>query len=49
MMLRTTFTALALVMAAPAAADTLVDNVDGMTIDAAGQVERFTGILVVVD
>lgn len=45
-MLRTTFTALALVMAAPAAADTLVDNVDGMTIDAAGQVERFTGILV---
>jgi predicted amidohydrolase YtcJ len=46
MMLRTTLTALALVLSAPAMADTLVDNVDGMTIDAAGQVERFTGILV---
>lgn len=36
----------ALAMAAPAAADTLVDNVDGMTIDAKGQVERFTGLLI---
>ena len=30
----------ALAMAAPAAADTLVDNVDGVTIDEAGKVKR---------
>jgi predicted amidohydrolase YtcJ len=46
MMLRTTLTTLALVLAAPAAADTLVDNVDGLTIAASGQIERFTGVLV---
>lgn len=32
--------------ASPALADTLVDNVDGLTIDATGGVERFTGLLV---
>jgi hypothetical protein len=46
MMLRATFAAIALVMAAPAWADTLVDNVDGITLDAAGQIDRFTGILI---
>jgi predicted amidohydrolase YtcJ len=30
----------------PAHADTLVDNVDGLTIDATGGIERFTGLLV---
>ena len=37
--------ALALVLAAPAMADTLVDNVDGVTIDAEGKVKRFTGLV----
>lgn len=32
-------------LAAPALADTLVDNVDGMTIDEAGKVQRFTGLV----
>ncbi len=36
--------ALALGIAAPAAADTLVDNVQGMTIDEDGRVGRFTGL-----
>ncbi|MFN5902278.1 MAG: amidohydrolase family protein, partial [Novosphingobium sp.] len=31
---------------APALADILVDNIDGLTIDATGGVERFTGLLV---
>jgi hypothetical protein len=30
----------------PALADTLVDNVDGLTLDAEGRVQRFTGILI---
>ncbi|WP_120716234.1 amidohydrolase [Tsuneonella amylolytica] len=34
----------ALAVAAPAAADTLVDNVTGMSIDRQGNVTRFTGI-----
>ena len=38
--------ALALALAAPAQADTLIDNVDGMTLDATGGVDRFTGLLV---
>lgn len=38
--------ALALALAAPAAADTLVDKVEGITIDEKGQVERFTGLLI---
>ncbi|MEL7482571.1 MAG: amidohydrolase family protein, partial [Pseudomonadota bacterium] len=37
-------TALAL-SAAPAFADTLVDNVDGMTIDENGELRRFTGLV----
>ncbi|MFN4019536.1 MAG: amidohydrolase [Erythrobacter sp.] len=36
---------LALACAAPALADTLVDNVDGVTIDTAGKVQRFTGLV----
>ncbi|MXP45163.1 amidohydrolase family protein [Altererythrobacter sediminis] len=36
--------ALALGIAAPAAADTLVDNVQGITIDEDGKVDRFTGL-----
>lgn len=38
--------ALALGLAAqPALADTLIDNVDGITLDAAGEVVRFTGLV----
>lgn len=36
----------ALAAAVPALADTLVDNVDGITIGEGGQVERFTGIVI---
>ena len=35
----------ALALAAPALADTLVDNVDGVTIDKEGKVQRFTGLV----
>jgi predicted amidohydrolase YtcJ len=35
----------ALALAAPAWADTLVDNVDGVTIDETGKVKRFTGLV----
>jgi predicted amidohydrolase YtcJ len=38
--------AAALALSAPVLADTLVDNVDGLTIDATGGIERFTGLLV---
>ncbi len=34
-----------LALAAPALADTLVDNVDGVTIDGEGKVKRFTGLV----
>lgn len=48
-MLRITAAALAavssLALAAPALADTLVDNVDGVTIDEAGKVKRFSGLV----
>jgi predicted amidohydrolase YtcJ len=49
-MLRT-FTALALAastlaLAAPALADTLIDNVDGVTVDKNGKVLRFTGLVI---
>ena len=37
---------LALTFAAPALADTLVDNVDGVTIDATGGIDHFTGLVV---
>ena len=36
----------ALALSAPALADTLVDNVDGLTIDGTGGIERFNGLLV---
>lgn len=36
----------ALALCTPALADTLVDNVEGVTIDATGGVERFTGLLI---
>jgi predicted amidohydrolase YtcJ len=38
--------ALVLALATPAWADTLVDNVDGMTLDQDGHVARFTGLVV---
>ena len=34
-----------LALSAPAMADTLVDNVDGVTIDATGKVKRFNGLV----
>ena len=37
---------LALVIAAPAHADTLVDNVNGITLDQDGKLVRFTGLLI---
>jgi predicted amidohydrolase YtcJ len=37
---------LALLLAGPAHADGLVDNVNGYTLDAKGKLERFTGILI---
>ena len=36
----------ATVIAAPASADTLLDNVNGITLDDNGRVERFTGVLI---
>jgi len=48
-MLRTALAAIAalstLAFAAPALADTLIDNVDGITIDEAGKIRRFTGLI----
>lgn len=38
--------AAALAIATPALADTLVDNVEGVTIDAKGGIDRFTGLVV---
>jgi len=35
-----------LALGAPALADTLIDNVDGMTLDAQGQLQRFNGLLI---
>jgi len=43
--LTSALTALVAFTALPVAADTLVHNVDGVTIDADGQVQRFTGIV----
>ncbi|MBS0475051.1 MAG: amidohydrolase, partial [Proteobacteria bacterium] len=45
-MMKSLLAATALVVATPALADTLVDNVDGLTLDEHGQVERFTGLLI---
>ncbi len=39
----------ALSLATPVLADTLVDNVDGFTIDAQGSIDRFTGLIVGYD
>jgi predicted amidohydrolase YtcJ len=39
----------ALALPFPALADTLVDNVDGLTIDETGAVNRFTGLLIDAD
>lgn len=36
----------ATLLSAPARADTLVDHVDGLTLNAKGQVERFTGLVI---
>ncbi len=41
--------ALALMLPTPALADALVDNVDGVTLDADGKVVRFTGVLMSLD
>lgn len=38
--------AAALAIATPALADTLVDNVEGVTVDANGGIDRFTGLVV---
>ena len=43
------FAALALALASPAAADGLVDNVNGITLDAEGKVVRFAGFTVTPD
>ena len=37
---------LACTMATPALADVLIDNVEGLTIDEDGDVQRFTGIVI---
>lgn len=41
--------ALFLALCTPAQADTLVDHVEGLTLDAGGQVERFTGMVITAD
>jgi predicted amidohydrolase YtcJ len=38
--------ALLATIASPALADTLIDNVDGWTLDAGGEVQRFTGLII---
>ncbi len=45
-MMRRLVLAALLVSTSPALADTLVDNVDGMTLDAKGGIQRFTGLLI---
>lgn len=37
---------LALLSPPPASADTLIDNVDGLSVEADGRIERFTGLLI---
>lgn len=41
--------ALFLALCTPAQADTLVDHVEGLTIDAQGRAERFTGLVITAD
>ena len=43
------FAALALALATPAHADTLIDNVNGITLDETGMVVRFTGLVMTDD
>ena len=38
--------AAALLTASPALSDTLIDNVNGVQVDRAGQIEHFSGVLV---
>ena len=38
--------ALTLALTTPAHADTLIDNVNGITLDAEGKVVRFTGVVI---
>jgi predicted amidohydrolase YtcJ len=45
MILRTALVALAL-LASPAFAETLIDNVNGLTLDAEGKVQRFRGLVI---
>jgi len=40
------FLSCALALAAPAHADSLIDNVNGLTLTKSGEVERFTGLLI---
>jgi predicted amidohydrolase YtcJ len=47
-MMRKLFTLL-LLAASPVRADTLIDNVNGVTLTAEGQVERFNGLLIGAD
>lgn len=44
--MRRLFLMLLLASASPALADTLVDNVDGVTLNAKGEIEHFTGLLI---
>lgn len=44
--MRAVFAALGLALSTPAAADTLLDNVEGIALDATGHVERFTGMVI---
>ncbi len=46
MIRRALFTSLALSLALPAQADTLVDNVNGITLDQDGKLVRFTGLVI---
>lgn len=48
-MKRLALTLVALLLAAPAQADTLVDNVNGITLDKDGKVVRFTGMVIGTD
>ena len=48
-LLAASFAALLGTVAAPALADTLIDNIDGVTIGSDGAVERFTGMVIGTD
>jgi predicted amidohydrolase YtcJ len=45
-MLRPFFALLCALLATPAAADTLIDNANGMQVDASGHLQHFTGLLI---